>query len=130
MVYSWSAVKKYGEPGYSTVEVAEMVNRHRISLLRYIHQGQIKSPQKTYIIPDGEVTKTSSLIWSRADIMGLHKQMGMMPVSGFRKDGFVHKVSVPSVAELRAHLDHGMKLYTLNTEGKMVRVWEAEGEQY
>lgn len=128
VIYSWSAVKKFGYPGFRRNEVADILNRHKISISRYIFNGQIPIPQHTYKIPDGE--DVGIYIWSRDDILKALDYMSGIHKGWPRNDGFINAPGLPSRDEVRAETEHGLKLFTLTKDGRLVRVWEAEAEEY
>lgn len=128
MIYSWTAVKKYGHSGYRSWEVAQILNRHRLSINRYMMNGQIPIPQSTYRIPDG--TETGIYIWSRDDILKALEYISTIHKGWPRNDGFINAPNIPSRDEVRAETEYGLRLYTLNKEGKLVRVWDAEREEF
>ena len=50
VLYSYHQVNKYMENAFTVVEVAAMLNKHRVTIQDYIIEGKIKSPQKIYPI--------------------------------------------------------------------------------
>lgn len=115
MLYSYSQVKKYMENAYSTVEVAKILDRHKVTVEDYILEGKIKTPQRIYPISNPE-SSWSKFMFSESDIMDLHQ---FILDSGYSKD-------LPSRNELKALLKNNIILYTKVEEGKFVPVWKAE----
>lgn len=115
MLYSYSQVKKYMENAYSTVEVAKILERHKVTIEDYILDGKIKMPQRVYPISNPE-SSWSKFMFSESDILDLHQ---FILDSGYSKD-------LPSRNELKALLKNNVILYTKVEEGKFVPVWKAE----
>lgn len=122
--YSWSVVKRLGEPGYRTHEVAKMLNRSPNTLSRYANSGHIKKPPKRYRVPDGTVEY--GFIWSKDHIMETLEFASDIYKSVMSRDKFIHAEAVPSPDEVRMELDHGLRLYTMGDDGKLIRLWAAE----
>lgn len=115
VMYSYSQVVKSMENAYSTRQVAEILNKHKVTIEDYILDGKIKYPQKVYPIgiPDSDWYK---FMYSESDIMDIHD---FILEAGYSKD-------MPSKNELRALLKHSTILYTKTNEGNFVPVWKAE----
>lgn len=116
VLYSYSQVEKYMEKAYTTTEVAQMINKHKVTIEDYILEGKIKAPQKVYPIGNPESTNWSKYMFNESDILGLHQ---------FILDAG-HSANIPSRAELQALLKHNLILYTKTEEGNFVPVWKAE----
>lgn len=128
VVYTWSVVKKYGEPGKRNKEVAEMLNRHHITLLKYLSKDWVPKPPQTYKIPDGE--KPGIYIWSKRDIMRALDHAASINKGWKRADGFINAPNLPTPSEVRAETDYNMRLYAQGKDGKLVRVWIAEESDF
>ena len=103
------------ENAYSTVEVAKILERHKVTIEDYILDGKIKMPQRVYPISNPE-SSWSKFMFSESDILDLHQ---FILDSGYSKD-------LPSRNELKALLKNNVILYTKVEEGKFVPVWKAE----
>ena len=114
VLYSYSQVVKNMENAYSTKQVSQVLNKHKVTIEDYILEGKIKIPQKVYPIgkPD---SKWYKFMYSESDIMDIHE---FILEAGYSKN-------VPSKAELRALLKHSFILYT-KTETGFIPVWKAE----
>lgn len=128
VIYSWSSVKKYGYPGFKAREVANILNRHKVSLSRYMMKGQVPIPQCTYRIPDGQ--ESGIYIWSKDDILKTLEYISTIHKGWPRNDGFINAPDIPTREEVRAETEYELKLFTLTRDGKLVRVWDAEMEEY
>lgn len=115
VLYSYSDVQKNMERAYSSREVANMLNRHKISVERYVYTGSIKQPAKVYPISNPD-SKWWKYMFSESDIYDLHQF-----IIDTGRDG-----NIPSRAELKAILKHNLILYTKNSEGDFVPVWKAD----
>lgn len=127
-IYSWSAVKRYGEPGLRTKEAAEILNRHNITLLKYLHLNWVPRPQRTYKIPDG--TNPGIHIWRKSDILKALDHASNIHKGWARKDGFINAPHLPSRSEVHAEAEYNMKLYAKDSDGNLVRIWAAEGDDF
>jgi hypothetical protein len=114
VLYSYSQVTKNMENAYSTKEVGQILNKHKITIEDYILEGKIKYPQKVYPISNPE-SSWSKFMFSESDIMDIHQ---FILESGYSKN-------MPSKNELRALLKHNLILYT-NTDTGFVPVWKAD----
>jgi len=115
VMYSYSQVKKNMENAYTTVQVGQLLNKHKVTIEDYILEGKIKEPQRVYPIGNQE-SKWSKFMFSESDILDIHQ---------FIIDAG-HSGKLPSKAELQALLKHNFILYTKTEEGKFVPVWKAE----
>lgn len=116
VMYSFSQVEKYMGSAYTLTQVAEILNKHRVTIQDYILEGKIKSPQKVYPIGNPDHKNWSKYMFSESDIMDLHQ---FILDSGYSSE-------LPSKSELSALLKHNLILYTKTEEGKFVPVWKAE----
>lgn len=115
VLYSYSQVNKYMENAYTTLQVAAILNKHKITIEDYILEGKIRAPHRIYPIgkPD---SKWSKYMFNQKDILEIHE---FILDSG-------HSNNLPSKTELLALLKHNVILYTKTEEGKFVPVWKAE----
>jgi hypothetical protein len=114
VLYSYSQVVKNMENAYSTKQVAQILNKHKITIEDYILEGKIKYPQKVYPISSPE-SDWYKFMYSESDIMDIHE---FILESGYSKN-------MPSKNELRALLKNNIILYT-KTDSGFVPVWRAE----
>ena len=115
MLYPYSEVDKNMGSAYSIVQVASMLNKHRVTIQDYILEGKIRSPQKIYPIGSNSEDSWYKYMFSDKDILDLHQYI--------LEAG--HSKNVPSRAELLALLKHSFILYTKTVDG-FVPVWKAE----
>lgn len=115
VLYSLAQVEKNMQNAYSMVQVAEMLNKHKVTIEDYIIEGKIRTPQRIYPIGKPE-SRWYKFMFNEGDIMELHQ---FILDAGYTKN-------LPSKAELQAILKHNLILYTKTTDGKFVPVWKAE----
>ena len=115
VLYSYSQVKKHMENAYTTKQVAELLNKHKITIEDYILEGKIATPSRIYPIGNLE-SKWSKFMFKEKDILDIHQ---FILEAG-------HSNELPSKTELSALLKHNLILYTKTEEGKFVPVWKAE----
>lgn len=116
VMYSYSQVKKNMETAYTVVEVASMLNKHRVTIQEYILDEKVSTPQKIYPIGQPDSEKWSQYMFNQKNILDIHQHI---LDSG-------HSKEIPSKAELQALLKNNLVLYTKTEDGKFVPVWKAE----
>lgn len=116
VLYSYSQVNKYMENAFTLAQVADMLNKHRVTIQEYILQGKVKPPQKVYPIGNPDHENWSKYMFKESDILDLHQYI---------LDAG-HSSELPSRTELQALLKHNLILYTKTEEGRFVPVWKAE----
>lgn len=115
VLYPYSEVSKSMGNAYSLVQVAEMLNKHRVTIQDYILQEKVRPPQKIYPIGGSPEEGWFMYMFSDKDVLEIHEYI---LDSG-------HSKNVPSKAELLALLKHSFILYT-KTDSGFVPVWKAE----
>ena len=116
VLYSYALVQKNMQTAYTLTQVAQILNKHRVTIQDYILEGKIKSPQKVYPISNPENENWSKYMFSESDILDLHQYI--LDVG--------HSLDLPSKTELLAILKNNLILYTKTEEGSFVPVWKAE----
>ena len=114
VMYSYSQVYKSMENAYTTVQVGEILGKHKVTIEDYILEGKIKAPQKVYPIGNPD-SKWSKYMFNQKDILEIHE---FILDSG-------HSGNVPSRTELIGLLKHNIILYT-KTDSGFIPVWKAE----
>jgi hypothetical protein len=115
VLYPYSEVNKSMGNAYTLVQVASMLNKHRVTIQDYILEEKIKSPQKIYPIGNSSSEGWFKYMFSESDVLDLHEYI--------LESG--HSKNVPSRAELLALLKHSFILYT-KTDSGFVPVWKAD----
>jgi hypothetical protein len=115
VMYSFAQVKKNMEKAYSIVEAGKILNRHKVSIERYILAGKIREPQRVYPISNPE-SSWNKFMLSENDILDLHQFIA--------EEG--HSGDLPSRTELIGLLKQNLILYTKSSDGNFVPVWKAE----
>jgi len=116
VMYSYSQVKKNMETAYTVVEVAAMLNKHRVTIQEYILNEKVATPQKIYPIGQPDSENWSQYMFNQKNILDIHQHV---LDSG-------HSKEIPSKAEIQALLKNNLILYTKTEDGKFVPVWKAE----
>jgi len=116
VMYSYSQVKKNMETAYTIVEVASMLNKHRVTIQEYILNEKVATPQKIYPIGQPDSENWSQYMFNQKNILDIHQHI---LDSG-------HSKEIPSKAEVQALLKNNLVLYTKTEDGKFVPVWKAE----
>ena len=116
VLYSYSQVKKNMETAYTVVQVASLLNRHRVTIQEYILNEKVATPQKIYPIGQPDSERWSQYMFNQKNILDIHQHI---LDSG-------HSKEVPSKTELQALLKNNLVLYTKTEDGKFVPVWKAE----
>jgi hypothetical protein len=116
MMYSYSQVKKNMETAYTVVDVARMLNKHRVTIQEYILNEKVSTPQKIYPIGQPDSENWSQYMFNQKNILDIHQHI---LDSG-------HSKEIPSKAEVQALLKNNLVLYTKTEDGKFVPVWKAE----
>jgi hypothetical protein len=115
VLYPYSLVEKNMENAYSVKDVANLLNRHKVTIEEYILAGKIKIPQRVYPISNPEST-WFKYMFSESDILDIHQ---------FIVDaGYIREL--PNRNELKALLKHNIILYTKVNDSEFVPVWKAE----
>jgi hypothetical protein len=116
VMYSYSQVKKNMETAYTVVEVASILNKHRVTIQEYILNEKVATPQKIYPIGQPDSENWSQYMFNQKNILDIHQHI---LDSG-------HSKEIPSKAEVQALLKNNLVLYTKTKDGKFVPVWKAE----
>lgn len=123
VTYVWSVAKRDLQRGYTIAKVAELLNRKRLVIHRYIYQGKIKRPTQIYTIGK-ESTRPGKFILSEDDIRDLHSYLMTVHRGKPRSDGQKTIVNLISKAELEALLKEEKILYAKDASGEFVPVWK------
>src|SRR5574338_493126 len=115
--YTYTDVKRRAERAFTTVEVAEMLNRTRLTVELAILAGNIHPPQKTYHL---ETWEDYQYLWSEKDIMEAHAYFKTVHRGRPRKDGMITPQLLPSERELRAMIRGDAILYVKTEDGEYI----------
>ena len=116
VLYPYSQVKKNMETAYTIVQVASMLNKHRVTIQDYILEGKVMTPTKIYPIGEPDSESWSKYMFNQKNILDIHQHI---LDSG-------HSAEIPSRAELLGLLKNNFILYTKTDEGKFIPIWKAE----
>jgi hypothetical protein len=123
VAYTYTDVKKQMQTAFTTVEVANMLNRRRITLERAILNGDINEPQYTYGIDENK--NKFKYMWREEDIMEAHAFLSTQHYGRPRKDGMITPKKLPTARELRAIIRQKEILY-VKVGDEFRPVWDAE----
>lgn len=125
-----SESKKRMKGAYDTVEVAQLLNRHRGTVQQYISKGIINSPVRIY--EKGENSQGhpfDRMKWSEDDILALHTYLLTAGSGRPRKDGTLYSAArLPTRRELLALMRQQPMFYMKTASGEFVPVWSAYDE--
>lgn len=123
VVYTYSDVKRHHEKAWTTVEVAEMLNRKRLTLERMIHRGNIEMPQYTYGLDEN--MKKFQYMWNEEAIMEAHAYLSTVHKGRPRNDGRITPQKLPTLRELRSMIRQEEVLYVRGEDGEFRPTWKA-----
>lgn len=127
MLYSWMEVKRNGQPSFSMKEAAKITGRSYWRLYRWIYEGWIPTPQRSYSLETGNL---GPYYFSHNDIMNIFEVIKSTHRGRPRADGAITNSSVPNEKELRAALTNSLFVYAQNANGEFVPIWEAEADNF
>jgi hypothetical protein len=122
VAYSWSEVRRLSTRAYSTGEVCKLLNRSRLTILRAIYAGNIRTPYRPYTLDERKVQGNHR--WSEKDIMDARDYFSTVHIGFPRKDGRITTRPIPTKVELRAMLSQGITMYVRTSDGEFVPVFK------
>jgi hypothetical protein len=111
------------EKAYTITEVANILNRHRMTIDKYIRDGIIRTPERSYKI-DGKFDSYGKYFFSEKEVLELHDYCSTVSVGRPRKDGLVNSSGLPTRSEVRSMLKETSTLYIKNDSGEFIPVWK------
>lgn len=120
--YIWSDARKRLEKAFTMMQVSKMINRHRVNIERYILNGHIRAPQRTYTLDDKRTP--GKYLFSESDVYDLHDYLLTVHIGRPRKDGKTTPGRMPSKAELKAMMRHDTVMYVKQSDGTFTPVWK------
>jgi hypothetical protein len=123
VAYTYSDVKKYKGPAFTTQETAKMLMRTRLTLEHAILRGDIEAPQFTYGL--NEHKKKFKYMWSEDNVLEAHAYLSTVHRGRPRKDGLITPQRLPTVRELRAMMRNETVFYVQDDDGEFRPVWGA-----
>lgn len=119
-VYPYSEVESQKENAFSLREVGKMLNRNRVSLMRYFEKLGW-TLQQEYSLDSGI---PGAYFLSETEIMKLRDYMSTVHRGRPRKDGRTTCSKVPTREEVRSMIQSGRVLYVKEND-QFVPVWKA-----
>lgn len=107
---------------YSFKDVAKIFDRYPDSIKRYVREGAIRTPQRTYTIDNPE--KLGRYFFSEDDIRDIHDYMITVSLGRPRRDGIKNPTRAPSKKELEAIIRNDTILYVKGDDGNFLPVWK------
>lgn len=124
VTYTYSDVRKRRGPAFTTKEVAEFLNRSRVTIEHAILDGNVSKPQFTYGL--NERKNLYKYLWSEKDVMEAHAYFLTVHRGRPRKDGKITPSGLPTARELRAMMRNETILYVKDENGEFKPVWKAQ----
>jgi hypothetical protein len=122
VAYILSDSRSRMQRAYSFSEVAKIFDRYPDSIKRYVYDGVIQTPQRTYTI--GCPEKKGRYFLSEDDIRSLHEYLITVSLGRPRFDGIKNPTRAPSKKELEAILRNDTILYVKGDNGEFLPVWK------
>jgi hypothetical protein len=122
VAYALSDSRRNMQRAYGVSQVAMMFGRERLSILRYIYEGKINAPQKSYLIEDS--TREGRYYFSENDIYQIHDYLLTVNRGRPRADGERRSTDAPSRRELEALIKNDTVLYVKSSDGEFIPVWK------
>lgn len=123
VAYTYSDVKKFKEPAFTTQDVCAMLMRTRKVIEEAILDGNITPPQYTYGL--NEHKRKFKYMWHEDNILEAHAFLSTIHRGRPRKDGLVTPQKLPTVRELRAMIRQEQIFYVRGDDGEFRPVWRA-----
>lgn len=122
-MYVLSDVRKRMQNAFTITEVAEMLQRHRMTIDGYIRDGMVRTPQRSYNL----FTKRPGKFWlSEDDVLDMHEYMMTLHRGAPRKDGLITSSRLPDRASIKALVKQDVILYTQDDEGRFIPIWKEQ----
>jgi hypothetical protein len=126
-----SDAKRKMKNAYDTVEVSQLINRSRSSVLIALMQSKIAKPKMVNIksYPNARGKQWGQYKWSTENILDFHEYLLNVGAGRPRKDGTLYRgARLPTRGELLAMLRNQPMFYMKTSDGEMVPVWSAYNE--
>ena len=115
--FVYSHIRVHRERAWRTSEVLKMLNRSRPTMARYVLNGKVRPPVKSYSL-DGK--NYPGIGWWRAkDIYAFHEAL----LEPNEKGELRAKAGIPSRMELTAMMEEGASYILRDNEGNETRVF-------
>ena len=123
VVYIWSMVKKNWAKAYRTTEVAKIVDRDVEIVKKYIYEGGIPEPPRSYVI-GSDPKRYGWHRWADKHVIQLHEYMLTKHAGRPRKDGKITPMyRTPTRKEILALLRDETIVYVKTSSGDFVPAW-------
>jgi hypothetical protein len=116
-------LKKTWGKAYRTSEVGKIVNRRKDVIEKYIEEGKVPHPPRSYVI--GSPERLGWHRWGDKEIVALHDYLLTIHFGRPRKDGKITPIyKTPTRKELLAMLRNESITYVKTDEGEFIPVWK------
>lgn len=127
MLYSWSAVQKYGERAITLPEASAILDRNQWTVYRYIEEGFIPSGHRAYSLKEESFGRPWQYFFTEAELQEARVAISQRHYGRPRKDKGVTARRVPSERDIRLAAQHRIFLYAKSPDGTdFIPVWESE----
>lgn len=121
-LYQWSDIRRRASRGFTIRQVAEMINRNRQQINRYIWSGQIPAP----VLAVGPESKWSVRVFSEEEVYKIQEVVASQHRGRPRNDGQITVRKAPSREEVYAKMKYNAQLYIKTEDGRFIPLYEAE----
>jgi hypothetical protein len=123
VAYVLSDCKLHMQRAYGVTDVAKIFGRKRMSIFKYIYDGNIPAPTKSYPLKE-EPLREGKYFFNEKDIYNLHDYLMTVSIGRPRNDGAITVTHAPSRRELEAILRNDTMLYIKTSDGEFSPVWK------
>lgn len=121
VTHSWANTRRLMQPAFSTGQVVKLLNRSRVSIEVAILEGNIRKPYRSYSLPN---KKPNKFFWQMHEIMEARDFFANRHIGYPRNDGMITAKAIPTRAELRAMMEHGITTYVRTSDGEFVPMYK------
>jgi hypothetical protein len=121
-LYQWSQVRRNGSRGFTIKQVADMMQRTKMQIYRYMASGQVERPA----LAIGPESQWRVRVFTEEEVFKVREVVANQHIGPPRKDGSISNVRVPSREEVYAKMKYNAQLYIKTEDGRFVPLYEAE----
>lgn len=111
-MYVWSDCQRRMQKAFTITQVAELLNKHRMTIDEYVREGWVRTPQRTYRLETGAPGK---FMFSEDEVLELYE---------FALERAKSSKDMMSMSEMEALVRRGQMLYTKTEDGELVPLWK------
>lgn len=121
--YVWSVTQKNMGRAFTIIQAANILQRKRLVIHRYIAEGKIKRPAIAYPLSENP-ERPGKYLLSEDDMRDLHSFLLTVHRGRPRADGQINPGNLISRAELEAIMREDRVLYAKTEDGEFMPVWK------